>query len=404
MPLLVSARASLRRVLLGGLYLACAGIVLTLFVRGNGINYMPPARFGDMVSGEASRPFVYRALLPGTVRAVTAVTQHTVQLLGLDHEGGSWDTPGNFLFNLTKPTAVSPELSFEYAVAFLLMLLCLVGFAVALRGLSRHFFAYPDFVHDFAPAFALVLIPLIFFRYINYIYDPVTLGTFAASLYLIFRRHYALYYLALAAAALNKETALLLVLVFALSQYTEISRARLCFHIGAQSALMAAIKLVLTHLYRENPGSLVEFHLLDHNLRALTDPVMLILTLGAVIPIAFLVGRGWPEKPNLLRRGLLGMGIPLFAAALLWGYIDELRVYYELYPFIALLAIPTIADLWQIPEVEKPPADSPAAGGKSLRRLPPPAIQHRAASPTPRDRRARGAGACAQGCDSRSTL
>ncbi|MCL4505342.1 MAG: hypothetical protein M1140_04850, partial [Chloroflexi bacterium] len=66
------------------LLIACtAAWVLVLFVKPDsghaGINYYYRARFLDMVNGTAWNPFVSRALLPATVRAVTAAIPQNLQ-------------------------------------------------------------------------------------------------------------------------------------------------------------------------------------------------------------------------------------------------------------------------------------------------------------------------------------
>jgi len=45
-----------------------AGCVLIIFVIFPGINDDKPSMFGDMIYGKASKPYVYRVLLPATVR------------------------------------------------------------------------------------------------------------------------------------------------------------------------------------------------------------------------------------------------------------------------------------------------------------------------------------------------
>ncbi len=62
-----------RRIVYVLVSLILTGVVLAMFIAGPGINCSDKAKFGDMVYGRASRPFVYRALLPGTIPAVSSV-------------------------------------------------------------------------------------------------------------------------------------------------------------------------------------------------------------------------------------------------------------------------------------------------------------------------------------------
>jgi len=56
-----------------------AGCVLIMFVIFPGINDNKPSMFGDMIYGKAAKPFVYRVLLPATVRALSAPVPQTLR-------------------------------------------------------------------------------------------------------------------------------------------------------------------------------------------------------------------------------------------------------------------------------------------------------------------------------------
>jgi hypothetical protein len=105
------------------------------------------------------------------------------------------------------------------------------------------------------------------------------------------------------------------------------------------------------YLFRDNPGALVEFHLADHNLRLpLILPGSTAYFAGVLISAAWLARKNWTAKPLFLRRGLLITFIPLLVGSLLFGFVDELRGYYEAYPFVFLLSVPTMCAVLGIPE------------------------------------------------------
>ncbi|HVP40037.1 MAG TPA: hypothetical protein VMS93_12730 [Candidatus Saccharimonadales bacterium] len=89
----------------------------------------------------------------------------------------------------------------------------------------------------------------------------------------------------------------------------------------------------------------MEFQLLDHNLALLRHLPGLVRLLAAALAAWCLVGPGWGRKPACLRRGFLVTLAPLSLGLMLFGQCDELRVYYEVYPFVFLLALPTVATL-----------------------------------------------------------
>jgi hypothetical protein len=45
-----------------------------------------------------------------------------------------------------------------------------------------------------------------------------------------------------------------------------------------------------------------------------------------------------------LRWSLALVGVPLLAGSLLYGYVEELRVYFEVYPLLFLLALPSVLE------------------------------------------------------------
>ncbi len=308
-----------------------AGLVLLVFVVHPGINGYERAMFGDMVYGRAHKPFVTRTLLPSAVRVVTQATPLRIR------DSAAARLAGN---RLVRTLGWERRYLFEYAVAALLMLLCLVGFAFTLRQLVRTFYDCSHLAADTVPVFALAALPLMF-CYQNYVYDPATLLLFTLGIVLIIQKRLALFYPLLVLATLNKETAVLLILVFAIAQWRRGPLVRYSGHLLAMGAVWLAVRAFLAWVYQANPGELVEFHLVDHNLRLTRMPTRLLHFLGVLALYAWLIGRDWHQKSAFLRDGLLVTFVPLFGLALLLGYCDEMRGYYEAFPFAFLLALPT---------------------------------------------------------------
>jgi hypothetical protein len=122
-----------------------AAFVFLIFIMKPGINIYARAMFGDMVHGEAYKPFVYRTLLPSLTGFLaglvptgtrTAIESIPIRIL-------NWE----------------PELLTEYLIASLLMFLSLVGFFIALKYLFRGIFQAPDWFLDIVSLAALVGLP-----------------------------------------------------------------------------------------------------------------------------------------------------------------------------------------------------------------------------------------------------
>jgi hypothetical protein len=175
------------------------------------------------------------------------------------------------------------------------------------------------------------------FRYFSYIYDFPTLLLFTSSLVLMAQRRWRWYFPVFALACINKETAILLIPIFALYFFACRATERRTYwgYICAQALLFLAIRGAIAWAFRMNPGSPFEFHCLDYNIRKLSLPWTIeeAMTWGIVLVLVF---NDLRSKPWLARVAA-GMLAPLLALCLFFGYLDELRDYYEVYvPVLAL--------------------------------------------------------------------
>jgi hypothetical protein len=319
------------------LYLLTTALVLFVFILHPGINRYSRAKFSDMVYGQAHKPFVYRALLPSAVRVVAEVTPE-----GLKEEIGL--VVQNKGRHLIPALGWETEYLYEYFVALILMFCCLAGFAFTLRRLAALFYDFPSFVADLAPIGGLLVLP-VFFRYCNYIYDPCTLLLFTAGIASIARRRAILFYVVFVLATLNKETSILLAGLFLMRDLKVVRNSSLAGHVLLQVSLWLAVRALIMVVFRGNPGSFLEVHLV-HNLGLIFDPKKLLYFGGVISVFTVLIGSGWAGKPVFLRRGLLVTMIPLVFLALFLGYVDELRGYYETFPFLLLLSLPTMVEIF----------------------------------------------------------
>ncbi len=324
------------------LYLFVSGLVLMIFVVHPGMNGYSAAMFDDMIYGEAHRPFVYRALVPSIVRFITDMTPESFETAFVNHKNNSVT-----LTRFAELSAIADEHVYEFYITIAILLFLFYGFAVILRRLIKEYYDFPKYVSEFAPIGALLILPL-FFRYCNYIYDPATLFLSALALLFISRRNHLWFYIIFILASINKETAILLSGLFFIKEYSTISRKSLISHLIVQLIIWAAIKIVINIVYLNNPGSITEFHLLDYNLQMIFRPLGLLYFAVIVFFFYRLIKYRWNEKPPYLRKSLFVILIPMIALAIILGYIDEFRQYYEVYPIIFLLILPSILDIFGI--------------------------------------------------------
>jgi hypothetical protein len=320
-----------------------------MFICRPGIEGYERARFADMVYGRAYKPYVYRILLPGTVRIMAAaMPEQTRERLSESLARMS------AMDNLLKILGWDRRYVVEYLIGAVLMYLCLWGFIGALRYLLGVVYRVSEKVREVFTLVALAGLPL-FFRYHNYPYDFPTLFLFTLGLGLMARQRWAWFVAVYLLACLNKETAILLTLVFAIRFWPreDTVRARFGDLLTVQLLGFAVIKAGLAYVFRDNPGSFVALHVPRHNLELLgAYPLATVFGWCGLILLLFY---RWREKPAFLRNALW-IVVPLVALTFFLGYLDELRDYYEAYPIVLLLLLHSVSRIWsfQVTPVDQP--------------------------------------------------
>ncbi|MFQ5805956.1 MAG: hypothetical protein ACE5I3_05855 [Phycisphaerae bacterium] len=316
-----------------------SAIVFGIFVSRPGINGYDRAMFADMVYGTAHKPFVYRALLPTAVRLVAS---------GMPSEAKARFTQAladtAAIDNLFKILGWEREYLVEYFIAIVPLYLCLWGFVWSLRYLLRGVYHVSAKVQDVLTLVALVGLTQ-FFRYYSYLYDLPNVFLFTLALALMVRSKWKSFLLVYLIACLNKETTILLTMIFAIHFLKQASMSRAVFGalLPIQLAIFGLVRLVLFVAFRDNPGSFVELHVPHHNLDLLGAYPL--ATVFGWCGLALLLFYRWSAKPAFLRHSLW-IVVPLVVLTFFFGYLDELRDYYEAYPIVLLLLLHSVSRIW----------------------------------------------------------
>jgi len=295
------------------------------------------ARFCDSVHSRAWRPFVTRVLVPWTVQGVLApmpaaarqaAAEFIRPALGLDY---------------------ARACPLEFAVTVVLLFGALAGFAFALRRLAALTLGLREPWLDLVPVPALLLLPTMFV-YHNYVYDLAGLCLFTVGLLLVAERRENSYFAVFALATLNKETSILLALVWFLHLRGTLPRGRLIAGLAVQVLGWLVIRGGVALLYRDRTGVLFEWWHLSQNL-ALPARILRQLAerpLGRIIaergsnllalPLAAAVVLSLRRAPVFLKRAFW-IALPLGATMLVFGFLEEFRALYELYPVAFLVLV-----------------------------------------------------------------
>lgn len=325
--------------------LILAALVFYIFLRDPGINDYYRAMFADMVYGRAYKPFVARVLLPAATRLITSTIPDRAR-----SSLCSWAASNSFVQRVFEKRKWELEYFVEYCIAAVLMYASLVGFVFAFRHCFRGVYDAPGRFLDAITLIALLSLPVCF-RYYSYLYDFPVLLLFTLGLGLMVRSKWSLYLIVFLFAVINKETAILLSFVFVIHHLSDRRMPRLFFWrlLAIQMAIFVAVRAVISFVFRNNPGTFLEFHLFDHNIRLLR-PYPLATVLSWFIVVFFVFYR-WNEKPLFLRYAIW-IAVPLVGMTVFFGFLDELRGYYELYPIVILLFAHTLAVILEIPLVD----------------------------------------------------
>jgi hypothetical protein len=299
----------------------------------------------DMVAGKAHRPFAYRLLVPLVTRGVLAVLPAGLQTWMRDVLG----TMPSVARGLRYLSWERSDLPTYFAVLAVLYG-CLCAYLATLRRMTRRLYDLPAWLADLAPLVSLAVLPMFFKRGTHLVYDFATLFLFLLGLEQILCGRAKAYYAVFVLGLLNKETTILLTLVYYLWHRKRLLHSELYAQIGAQLLLFGVSRGLLALAFRGNPGGLVEAHLIE-NLRLYMRPYWFTAVVD-LLAVVLLIGWHWLQKPGFLRICLV-LAVPFLPLFLVAGGYGEIRAFYELYPVAFLLGFQSVAEILGWPMIAR---------------------------------------------------
>ncbi len=295
-----------------------------------GIDGYERAMFEDMIRGTANKPFVYRCLVPFTIRGVSALLPENIKT-----EINIWGANHIHYLNVDRNNI---DLS-DLLIATGLWFISILGFAYSVMKLLRYFYDINEYFIYTVAAMAVAGLP-IFFKSYSYLYDFTNLFLFTLCLYYLVKEKWLQYLLSLIIATTCKETTILLIFIYIFHYRNYFSKQYFRNLLLYQIIIYVFIKLILLIIYYDNPGTFVEFHLM-YNLKL--DPYSISQFLALII-LGVAIIYDWKNKPEFLRHSILII-CPLLVLTLFFGCLDEYRDYYEVYPIVILLVTHTIVKI-----------------------------------------------------------
>jgi len=326
------------------LYSTVASFTVSEFIRYPGLASTRPAFggegfFGDMVYGRAPQPFVTRVFVPWLIRAAGAVAPRTAKAQLEQSVRRSLTADG-------KPAWLH-EYPFEFTVAKNILLLFAIGFAFALWWLARLTLDVSAPAVDVIPIVTLFALPGLY-GYGSMLYDLPALCLFTLGLALIAARRFWLYIIVFLAATLNKETAVLLTFVWLIVERRRLRPRQLAAGLGLQVAAWVLVRGGLLLAFVHNPGEVIVLHLFRNAqvlavpgnwflFRPVTDWLVLPRGFNVLYVLGFIASLFALKKASQFLKDAFWIAVPFTVLTWLFGNVDEMRVYYELLPIVALV-------------------------------------------------------------------
>ena len=346
-PLKVRVQAKVeffsREALILLLFIAASAAVLNIFMQTRSLEEGSP-RFGlaRMLDGSAEQPFVKRQLLPRLANQLTELIPADERAAFVEYHLDKYHLKNAYFERARRANpgqeTWTADYALKYHLIYALMFTSLLGTLYLLRALGPFLLMSDNPLAPFLPVGFALLLPLSYLHG-GFFYDFSELFFLAALLLAAFKGGYVWWIALLPLAVLNKETALLVPLLYAPLLLSNCrsgpKRVAVLFSLFLASSLFWSIG----QEYAARPGGNVQWHLAGNldfwtqagnyflwsDLYAPLIPVPRGFNLLLTAAFAGLLSLRWRSRPPILRQlfwaGLI-VNLPLFV---LFTYRDEIR-------------------------------------------------------------------------------
>lgn len=304
-----------------------------------------PTHFGGLYEGTGFRPYVYRMLVPTLTRGVVELSPEWVEssVKNAVADFNARDTYPGIKRVMPWLTRALPAGDTAYArvATYAVVYASLIGYMAAMYFLAQAVFPVSRAMQLFAPVMAALAIPAFTWPF-QYTYDFATLFFSACCFYCMLKgklRWYGVWFLL---ACLNKETAILIAVLFALWFFGRLPREQYVGMVALQAIVWLVIKLTVIYAFMDNPGVMLEQRpasVLEQDFFNNANSFRILALAG----LFFLLTYRWQEKPLLLRYALWFVPVWL-VAYILFGSPGEYRICFDMLPLLVLLVAHTLIE------------------------------------------------------------
>jgi hypothetical protein len=296
--------------------------------------------FDAIYEGTADKPFVYRVLMPSLTRSFVWLAPIEWEK-DVDRSIKAWAKNASVRSYAPWIEHVFPDKSpaLPRLIAIALIYAGLLGYAAVMYVWAAKLFPDDYAIRFFAPVFALISIQAFSWPR-QFPYDISVLFLSAASYYCMTVRSFRWYVVWFILACFNKETAIFILLFFALWFYQKLDRGSYLRALVWQGLVYVGIRIVLVSQYADNPDWFDSHSYFAPMLKDMLGRG----TFDRAINIAmlfFLFTYRWQEKPAFLKTGLWTFSA-MYIAYLVHGHPGEYRVFFDVLPPLVLLSTHTL--------------------------------------------------------------
>lgn len=171
------------------------------------------------------------------------------------------------------------------------------------------------------------------------LYDLPAAFFMTVALVLMQRRKLGIYAFLFPLICLNRETAILLTVLFAVYFFRRLERRIYLIHVIYQLAMYIAIRLVLLWIFADAQGTSFYFRPIENLQLYAREFVASHMFLLLIVVVMGIVAARWRHAPELIRTAFLIFAPTLAVVYLCFGVSFEIRVFVELLPVVAMIVV-----------------------------------------------------------------
>lgn len=342
------------------IYMAVSASTLNIFMQTRSFREgIQLFEFSKMLDGSAYRPYVYRRLVPiianYTAKLVSVEKQPTFYKRYLDIYYLKELYFGKAKEGVLLAEEWTPSYGIKYHIVYLTLFFSLLGTSYCLRKLTDTVYHEDCPLKQFIPVLFILLIPLSFMHG-GFFYDFVELFFLSVLILTSVLGNYCWWLVLLPLAVLNKESNILVPLLYAPIIISNSSTWRTRIFIAISFVVSITIYIITKQTYSQNPGETmtwqlnanIEFWLnpknyfLWHDFFAPLIPSPRGFNIILLIVFAKLLFSDWRDKPLFAKRLFIVAMLINIPLLLLFCWHDEMRNLSFLFLPVYLLSVHTL--------------------------------------------------------------